>query len=176
MDFPLPVLGVTGPSGCGKTTLLCALIGRLTHSGLRIAAVKQASDRFDVDYPGKDSHALRHAGVGRVLLAGGRRSALIGEQPDGAGPELAEQLARLDASVLDLVLVEGFSDAPIARIAVCRGPAGEHVRHPGVLAVVSDEPLAVPCARFVRTDVEAIADFVLAWRMRWKQDRTDGEE
>jgi len=47
--------------------------------GLRVALIKQTHHDFEIDKPGKDSFELRKAGADQVLLASGKRSALITE-------------------------------------------------------------------------------------------------
>ena len=57
------ILGLAGWSGAGKTTLLTRLIPCLRGRGLTVSTIKHAHHRFDVDQPGKDSHAHREAGA-----------------------------------------------------------------------------------------------------------------
>ncbi|MEQ9124708.1 MAG: molybdopterin-guanine dinucleotide biosynthesis protein MobB, partial [Alphaproteobacteria bacterium] len=51
-------IGIVGWSGAGKTTLLEGVIRSLSARGLKVATVKHAHRRFDMDRPGKDS--FRH--------------------------------------------------------------------------------------------------------------------
>ena len=67
--FPFPVIGFVAASGTGKTTLLSRLIPVLSERGLRCAVIKHSHHDFEIDRPGKDSHRLREAGAGQVLLA-----------------------------------------------------------------------------------------------------------
>ncbi|PWV60597.1 molybdopterin-guanine dinucleotide biosynthesis protein B [Plasticicumulans acidivorans] len=164
--FPRPLLGVVGTSGSGKTTLLCALIEQLTARGLRVGVVKQASPRFDVDVPGHDSDRLRRAGIQRLLLSGESGSTLIEEYPQPHESALAEALSWLEPATLDLVLVEGYAEAAIAKLEVLR--AGQPMRHrhrddADVIAVVCDHriepPPQVPCLDLNAN--EAVLAFVL---------------
>jgi molybdopterin-guanine dinucleotide biosynthesis protein B len=162
----VPVLGFAAFSGTGKTTLLTRLIPLLRAQGLRLGVIKHAHHRFDVDVPGKDSHALREAGAERVLLGSKRRWALMVEQPRELEPTLAQLLVRMPDEDLDLVLVEGFKHERYPKIELHRPSRGLPLlagEDPSVLAVASDEPLslAVPCLDL--NDPAAVARFVLEY-------------
>ena len=73
------IIGLAGYSGSGKTTLLTKAIPRLVARGLKVSTLKHAHHEFDVDQPGKDSHAHRMAGATEVLVASSRRFALVHE-------------------------------------------------------------------------------------------------
>jgi len=136
------VLGVAGWSGAGKTTLIEALLPRLRAAGLRVSTIKHAHHGFDMDRPGKDSFRHRAAGAEEVLVASGQRWALLREVA-GPEPPLGELLARL--APVDLVLVEGFRAAPVAKLEVHRPSLGKPPLWPGVpeiRAVASDAPLS----------------------------------
>ncbi|MCK8514887.1 molybdopterin-guanine dinucleotide biosynthesis protein B [Methylonatrum kenyense] len=138
-----PLLGFAGWSGAGKTTLLAKLLPPLRQSGLRIAVIKHAHHRFDVDYPGKDSHVLRGAGAGQILISSGHRRVLIQEKATEKDPQLIEELALLDQDELDLILVEGFRDEPIPKLEVYRRELARGFRFPrdpAVLALATDTP------------------------------------
>src|SRR6185312_5031116 len=71
------IIGLAGWSGSGKTTLLTRAIPRLVARGLTVSTLKHAHHNFDVDQPGKDSHAHRVAGATEVLIGSERRWALM---------------------------------------------------------------------------------------------------
>ncbi|MEX0729444.1 MAG: molybdopterin-guanine dinucleotide biosynthesis protein B [Aquisalimonadaceae bacterium] len=136
-----PILGLAGWSGSGKTTLLAGIIPLLVQQGVRIALIKHAHHRFDVDHPGKDSHILRKAGASQVLLTSGRRFALMHEREQERDPVLVEELSRLDQSCVDLVLVEGFRDERFPKLEVHRPAQGRPALHDGddsIIAVATD--------------------------------------
>jgi molybdopterin-guanine dinucleotide biosynthesis adapter protein len=133
------VIGITGWSGAGKTTLLARLIPELTARGLSVSTLKHAHHAFDVDVPGKDSHAHRSAGATEVLIASRRRFALMHELRGAAEPRLGE-LIRMLAPV-DIVLVEGFKREPHRKIEVFRRDNGKPPLHPDdaqVCAIAAD--------------------------------------
>lgn len=135
------VLGIAGWSGAGKTTLIAAVLPHLVAAGLRVSTVKHAHAGFDLDRPGKDSFRHREGGAGEVLLASGRRWALLHEV-EGPEPGLPELLSRL--APCDLVLVEGWKRDPYPKLEVHRPALGKPRLWPdvpGVVAVASDAPL-----------------------------------
>ncbi|HEY8567170.1 MAG TPA: molybdopterin-guanine dinucleotide biosynthesis protein B [Beijerinckiaceae bacterium] len=157
------VIGLAGWSGAGKTTLLLKLIPELARCGVTVSTVKHAHHGFEVDRPGKDSHAHREAGASEVLVASSGRWVLMRELRGAPEPRLAEHLARL--SPVDLVIVEGFKAEAHPKIAVHRAANGKPLIVPeldSVRAVASDEALPgldMPVIRL--DDVTAIASACL---------------
>lgn len=167
-DFSIPVLGFAAFSGSGKTTLLEKLIPLLRGRGLRLALVKHSHHDFQMDRPGKDSDRLRRAGAGQVLLASKYRAAWIREGDGETEPDLGELLQRLDTRALDLVLVEGFREAPIAKIEIHRPSLGKPLLCPGdshIIALAADEQPSgdVPVPVLMLDDTASIAAFILSW-------------
>jgi molybdopterin-guanine dinucleotide biosynthesis protein B len=156
------IFGIAGWSGSGKTTLLVKLIPALVARGLSVSTVKHAHHSFDLDTPGKDSHAHRMAGATEVLIGSAARYAIMHELRGAPEPTLDELIARL--SPVDLVLVEGFKRGTHQKLEVWRAVTGKPPLwpdDPAVVAVASDAP--VPgCTRPVLAldDVPAIAAFV----------------
>jgi molybdopterin-guanine dinucleotide biosynthesis protein B len=162
------LIGLAGWSGAGKTTLLARLIPCLGARGHGVSTVKHAHHDFDVDQPGKDSHTHRQAGARQVLVASGRRWALMTELRGAPEPPLAELLARL--SPVDLVLVEGFKRDHYPKIEVFRAANGKPWLHPedsAIRAVVADAPPPGGLPWVPLDDVEAVADLVLRHAMPW---------
>lgn len=154
----IPVIGITGSSGVGKTELLIRLIKELRERDYQVAAIKHTLHQVDIDRPGKDSHKMSEAGARAVGLASANQVA--------AYMEVGEQWDPRDIAVkmfprVDLVLVEGFKDAPVPKIGVVRKEvSGEKPDKKGLIAVVSDmgTDLAVPGFGF--EDTEGIADLL----------------
>ncbi|MDQ5910710.1 MAG: molybdopterin-guanine dinucleotide biosynthesis adapter protein [Pseudomonadota bacterium] len=164
----MKTLGISGWSGCGKTTLMVALIPRLQARGLTVSTLKHAHHDVDLDRPGKDTWRHREAGAQEVLLATGRRWALLHELRRQPEPSLAELLTYLQP--VDLVLVEGWKRGAYPKLEVWR-PMKESQSplfpdDPTIIAVASD-PLIAPAHHgrpglpaLLLNDVEAIARFV----------------
>lgn len=143
---PIPLLGIAAFSGTGKTTLLKKLIPELTASGIRVAVIKHAHHRFDIDKPGKDSYEIREAGASQVVVSSNRLLALMQTFPRSQSePSLQACLDRLDMQQLDLILVEGFKHSAIPKLELHRPALGHPLLFPEdkqVLAIASDAPLA----------------------------------
>lgn len=160
----MKVYGITGWKDAGKTVLMERLVAEFTARGLDVSTVKHAHHGFDLDRPGKDSFRHRAAGAREVLLASGRRWALMHELRDQEEPPLEEFLARL--APVDLVLVEGFKRDRHPKVEVHRADADKPLiaaREPGIRAVASDVPLpGLSLPVFDRDDTAGIADFIAA--------------
>ena len=165
----MKVFGITGYSGAGKTTLLEALIPLFVARGLRVSLIKHTHHDFDIDTPGKDSWRLREAGCAEVMLLSNRRWALIHELRGAAEPDLAEQIALL--SPCDLVLIEGYKEAPYPKLEVHRAANDKTLlaatSAENIVAVASDAAISLPAELAVPVldlaDRNAIANFILAY-------------
>lgn len=167
-DFSVPVLGFVAASGTGKTTLLSRLIPQLRKRGLRCAVIKHSHHDFEIDRPGKDSHRLREAGAGQVLLASPHRTFLVEEGDGSSEPVLADLLSRLNPAMMDLVLVEGFRQEHLPKIEIHRPVLGAPLLFPGdpdIFALATDtEPFGAPALpRLPLNEPVVIADFVAEW-------------
>ena len=157
------VYGVVGWKNTGKTDLVERLVAEITRRGFVVSTVKHAHHGFDVDQPGRDSHRHREAGAQEVLLASGRRWALMHELRGAPEPAFDDLLPRL--SPADLVLVEGYKGAGHPKLETYRRAAGRPLlamTDRTVRAVASDtthDGLPVPLLDL--DDTVAIADFVL---------------
>lgn len=175
-DDRLPLLGIAAWSGTGKTTLLERLLPRLSARGMRAAVIKHAHHDFDVDQPGKDSHRLRRAGAAPMLVASRARWVLMMETPDQREADLATLIDMVPPLAPDLVLVEGFKAWPLPKLELYRAELGQPLRvadDPWVKAVASDSPMATPPGvdALALDDLEAIAEWVLAWPARWPAEQ-----
>lgn len=159
----MKLIGFAGWSGSGKTTLLVRLIPALTGRGLTVSTIKHAHHRFDVDQPGKDSHAHRTAGATEVMVSSANRWALMHEHRGAPEPTLEELVAQMNP--VDLLLVEGFKYDPHDKIEVFRRSVGKPLLaadDPHIVAVASDGRVpeaGVPVLAL--DDSAAIADFIL---------------
>ncbi|NIF39154.1 molybdopterin-guanine dinucleotide biosynthesis protein B [Enterobacter sp. Tr-810] len=161
------VLAISAWSGTGKTTLLKKLIPALCDKGIRPGLIKHTHHNMDVDKPGKDSYELRKAGAAQTMVASSQRWALMTETPDEAPLDLAYLVSRMDHSLLDLVLVEGFKHEAVPKILLFRRDAGHDIAEltldEHVIAVASDIGLDLPVPVLDLNDVDGIAEFIVAW-------------
>lgn len=159
----MKIFGVAGWSGSGKTTLVVRLLPELTGRGLRVSTMKHAHHDFDIDMPGKDSHAHRAAGAAEVLVASARRWALMHEHRGAPEPSATELARRM--TPVDLLLIEGFKREAHDKLEVYRAAVGKPPLYPDdprIVAVASDAPLpGTPLPVLDLDDVGAIADFIL---------------
>jgi molybdopterin-guanine dinucleotide biosynthesis adapter protein len=158
----MKTFGFAGWSGSGKTTLIEKLIPRFVQLGLRVSLIKHAHHSFDVDHPGKDSYRHRHAGAGEILVTSSRRWVLMHELRGAQEPAFEEQVKRL--SPCDLLLVEGFKHAPIAKLEVWRAQTGEPLLHPNdphIVAIATDARLETSLPLLDLNDDAAIASFIV---------------
>lgn len=163
----IPLLAIAAWSGTGKTTLLKKLIPELCARGIRPGLIKHTHHNMDVDKPGKDSYELRKAGATQTLVASQQRWALMTETPDEEELDLAFLASRMDASKLDLILVEGFKHEDIAKIVLFREGTGrtqeELVIDAHVIAIASDVPLRIDVPLLDINDVGQLTDFIEQW-------------
>ena len=157
----MQVFEFAGYSGSGKTTLIEQLIPGLRARGLRVSLLKHAHHAFDVDQPGKDSYRHRQAGASEVLVASSQRWVMMHELRGAPEPSMAELLSRFSAC--DLVLVEGYKHAPIAKLEVHRAALGKPLLHPHdrhIVAVASDSDVATDLPRLDLNEPPAIVRFI----------------
>ncbi len=166
IDFTLPLLGFAAYSGTGKTTLLCKLIPLLTEKGYRIGIIKHTHHNIEIDKPGKDSFELRESGASQIVVASRNRTAIIIEDPSRTKePELSDALLNLNTDSLDLVLVEGFKHADLAKIELHRDALGKPFLYPddaNIIAIAVDHEMAdeVPIQVLDINQPQQIADFI----------------
>jgi len=133
----LRLIGLAGWSGSGKTTLLTRLIPELASRGVAVSTLKHAHHEFDVDRPGKDSHAHRQAGARQVLV-----------------------------SSVDLVIIEGFKRDPHPKIEVFRAANAKpwlHPDDPAIIGIAADvAPPSATLPHLHLDDIAGIADLILA--------------
>lgn len=157
-----PVFIFVGHSGSGKTTLIEKLIPELAKRGLRVATIKHAHHKVQLDTPGKDSYRYKHAGAAMSMLVTANELQLVADAVDRREPA---QLAQRFLGEADLVLAEGFSHAAGVKIEVLRRECGKPPRcaiEDDLIAMVSDVAEAHPqLPHFALDDVNGIVGFIL---------------
>ena len=160
---PFPnVFSVVGHSGSGKTTLVEKLIRELCKRGVKVATIKHAHHKVELDTPGKDSFRYKDAGAVMSMLLTRDALQLVADAKTEREPE---QLARRFLGEADLVLAEGFSHAPGAKIEVLRRACEKPPRcaiEDGLIAIVTDMDEIYPrLPHFGLEEVGGIVDFIL---------------
>ena len=160
-----PVFSVVGHSGSGKTTLIEKLLHEVTGRALRVAVIKHAHHKVELDTPGKDSYRYKEAGAVLSILLTRDALQLVADATEQREPE---QLARRFLGEADLVLAEGFSHAPGVKIEVLRRECGKPPRcsiGDGLIAIVTDMDEIYPqLPHFGLEDIAAIAQFMLDYK------------
>ncbi|MHB8110768.1 MAG: molybdopterin-guanine dinucleotide biosynthesis protein B [Syntrophorhabdaceae bacterium] len=157
----IPIIAIIGRANSGKTTLVEKLTGIFTHKGVRVAIIKHMHHEFDFDIPGKDTHRHKEAGASTVISASPGR---IGMVKDTSREYSLDDIITRYVSDADLIIVEGFKSAVVPKIEVYSRQSNEPplctLGDALIIAVAADDPLDVAIPRFMRDDVNAIADFI----------------
>ncbi len=158
----MKVISIVGHSGSGKTTLVEKLIRELCLRGVKVATIKHAHHKVELDTPGKDSYRYKEAGAVMSMLLTRDALQLVADAKTEREPE---QLAQRFLGEADLVLAEGFSHAPGAKIEVLRRECDKPPRcaiEDGLIAMVTDMDEVYPqLPHFGLEDVNGIVDFIL---------------
>ena len=160
----MKTLGIAGYSGSGKTTLIEQLLPLLNAAGLTVSVIKQSHHDVEVDVAGKDSWRHARAGAHETLLASPYRWMLVGELRGSPEPTLDQHLARL--APCDLVLVEGYKHAALAKLEVWRAANAKPWLFPDdahFIAVAADARPAAAIRFLDLNNTQAIAAFILEW-------------
>ena len=166
----MKVVGFAGFSGSGKTTLIERLIPEIRARGQRVSVIKHAHHGFDMDIPGKDTHRHRTAGAHEVLAASRQRVVLMHENEQPAEPDIHALIARLDARA-DWVLIEGFKDADVPKIAIWRAGLPPHPQDAHTVAVAANAPLQTALPVLDLDAPAALADWLQAHASRFMYRR-----
>ena len=167
MSMP-PVIGFAAYSGTGKTTLLEKVIPLLAEKGLNVGLVKASHHSIELDKPGKDSYRLRQAGASQLLLSTPDRSICFTERAaDVTEPSLEEQLKLLNHEQLDIIIVEGFREAPIPKIELHRHDLERpylFTIDPNIIAIATDSLIKHIPTKLTQLDIncpETVSAFVI---------------
>jgi len=159
-----PVFIFVGHSNSGKTTFIERLIPELTRRGLRVATIKHAHHKVQLDTEGKDSWRYKNAGAALSMLVTTNALQLVADADAQREPL---QLAKRFLGEADIVLAEGFSHAPGPKIEILRRALGKPPRceiGDGLIAIATDCPEIYPeLPHFALDDPETLADFLLQY-------------
>ncbi len=160
------IFGFVGYSGSGKTTLAGAVTEILSRRGFKVAVLKDAHHRVDMDTPGKDTWRYRESGAVQVMLRTPERWVLQTQTPESAN--IDELISHFDNP--DIILIEGFkNEGNFPKIEVIRQdqPRKAAPLYPGadtIVAIATDRT-DIDCAlpRLDVNDPEGVADFIVAY-------------
>jgi len=163
------LISVVGKKDAGKTTLVVALASEFARRGKRVATIKHGTHPAQVDTPGTDTYRHYMEGMAAQVLMefpGGR---VMFERVDEEGDPIALVKRYLSA---EIVMIEGFTKAPLPKIEVHRSAAHEQPLYDAARpearlwqAIVTDDErlrLSIPVFRFSDTSwLPTLAN--LAW-------------
>lgn len=157
-----PIVSIVAKSGSGKTTFIEKLLPALKARGLSVGVIKHHGHPTLFDLPGKDTYRHFQAGADVVVGASAAQVAVFRRQ-DGAA-DLDAVIAEHFAG-LDLVLTEGFKRGPYPKIEVHRAARSAEILcgPEELLAIVTDESLAVAAPQFGLEDAGGVAAFLVEW-------------
>jgi len=157
----VPIISVVGKSDSGKTTLIERLVKELKGRGYRVGTVKHDYHGFEVDKEGKNSWRHGQAGADTVAISSPTKLALI-KKVEGEIP--LKELGGLFFEDVDIVLTEGYKSGPMPKIEVHRAALGTELlctkKEDRLIAVASDEGLAMDVPCFHIDDVTSLADYI----------------
>jgi molybdopterin-guanine dinucleotide biosynthesis adapter protein len=154
----IPVVAIVGRSGSGKTVLMEKLIGEMKARGYKVAAVKHAHQKIDMDAPGKDTWRFSQAGSKATVIASPELITIF--RNTKADPGL-EDVVRVLGQGYDIILAEGFKETKYPKIEVHEGKETAPLfKESDLIAIVSDDKIKFKIPRFRRDDAEGIADFI----------------
>jgi molybdopterin-guanine dinucleotide biosynthesis protein B len=155
------VFSVVGETGSGKTTVVEGLVAELSRRGLRVGTIKHDVHGFQMDHEGKDSFRHKAAGAAISLISSPRQIGMVRDTDHDHS--VAELVAALMGGV-DLVLTEDYHLERWPKVEVHRRATGKGLRCAAdetLVAVVSDEPLAVGVPVFGLGQMAEVADLLL---------------
>lgn len=149
------IISIVGHKGAGKTTLLVALARDFNRRGKKVGSIARAPDGWRLDPQTSDGTRHFLEGLTDALTIVNPESVLIQDH----GPSDPESLARRHFPDYDLVLVEGFQDAPLPKIEIFRKATGAQPMIRAAadqkqwIAMVTDSDLGqLPCPALRFTD------------------------
>ncbi len=117
IEIPSPAISIVGRHNSGKTTLVVKLISRLSAHGLDVGSVKHHShDRFEIDYPGKDSYRQREAGATETVIASPSKLARVKTLKHEV--ECSQIVRSMPGH--DIIVVEGYRKSGLPTIEIMR--------------------------------------------------------
>ena len=166
------IISIVGKSGSGKTTLLEGIIAELKQRGHKVAIVKHSHHADDLDLASKDTWRLTKAGSELAAINSLDHLAIYRRMEHYFDPQEISNFILWD---YDLILTEGFKGSNYPKIEVHRREQGEDLLTDPqqLLAVVTDEPLAIDVPQFAQNEVSKIAELIERELVQHRQDNVD---
>jgi len=162
---------IIGGKNHGKTTLVVDLVGEFRTRGMRVGTIKHTHHSHELDMPGKDSHRHREAGAEVSGILSQSMNAIFWNDEGLKNSEESHSIPdgryrSFDWAFADceILLVEGDTQTDALKLEVWRAinktpPIAGVIK--SVLAIVTDDPVETSLPILSRTNVAAVADFIL---------------
>ncbi len=153
------IISIVGKSGSGKTTLLENLIVELKQRGYKVAIIKHSHHANDLDTASKDTWRFTRAGSELSVINSLDHLAIYKKMDRYFDPQEISDFISWD---YDLILTEGFKGSHYPKIEVHQSEQGEELltNPEELLAVVTNEALALDIPQFSREDIKGISDLI----------------
>jgi molybdopterin-guanine dinucleotide biosynthesis protein B len=161
----IPTVAIVGHKNSGKTTLSTRLIRHFSGQGLRVAAVKHTSDKAGFDKPGHDSDRLSHAGAIAVGLVAKTEIGFYTAHTLATSEAWIEMTFAALPEPPHLIIYEGYRGGPHPKIECILNPevtTPSFTSAQGMIAVISDHPVAADVPVLAYDPIEPIADLIHA--------------
>jgi molybdopterin-guanine dinucleotide biosynthesis adapter protein len=160
----IPVISIVSTrSGAGKTTLIEGIIRDLKSKNYRVGILKHDVQKFQIDYPGKDSFRFTEAGADSVVIDSPYKLAMIRNIYREKSIDEILQLFNNE----DIIIVEGFKNNSYPKIEVHRKETDSNLLcrssqfdYTNIIAVASDEVLDVDIPVLSIDDTLMISGFI----------------
>lgn len=154
-----PIISIVGKSGSGKTTLLEGLLAELKKREYKVAIVKHSHHADDLDTAAKDTWRFTRAGSELSAINSLDHLAIYRRMDNYFDPQDISSFVLWD---FDLILTEGFKGSNYPKIEVHLKEQGDELLTDPeqLLAVVTDEPVALDIPQFSRDDLNGIAGLI----------------
>lgn len=110
----MKLVAFCGPSDSGKTWMIERLVRIWTSRGVRVGVVKHCSKGYQLDREGKDSSRFWEGGADAVAVVGPGEWAVRRRESEPDPVRIATEAF----PEVDVVIVEGFREAPLPRVRV----------------------------------------------------------
>jgi molybdopterin-guanine dinucleotide biosynthesis protein B len=164
---------VATKSNTGKTTLIEKLIKNFKLRNYNVGVLKHDAHKFNIDKEGKDSFKFGTAGADTVIISSSEKLAMI---------KKVEEEVPIDEILLlfkdmDIVLIEGYKNNNYPKIEIHRKGVDSNLlcldpnfKFSQIIALASDEDIAVDIPLLDLNDVNCICDFIENKLMKGEHD------
>ncbi len=154
------IFTIAGWSNSGKTTLIIKLIKELKKKGLKVMALKNASEKYYLEPEGKDSLNFLQAGADSVFLSS--KKELMKMELIADKNRLFEKL-EIEFEKYDVILLEGLmkEGSPIIEVFNFENNNKLKVSKKELYAIVSDNYSTKDIQCFKRDEIDKIIKYLL---------------